>query len=86
MLFIYEGDAKNMQKKFELKKTNTHEFHVVVFYENSVKKIGVPMPTAKNRFQVLNLHHKIIYFKEYLTSWKIHFGEVIIDSARLFIF
>ena len=46
---------------------NNSAFPIVVFYKKNRLKIGFPMPTARNRFQILNLHpkkylqNKIIY-------------------------
>ena len=35
-------------------------------------KIGFPMPTAKNRFQILNLHHKKHILKKHSLKTNIY--------------
>ena len=49
-------------------------------------KIGFPMPTDKNRFQILNLHPKKHVFKKTKTKKNMVLKEKItLNIARIFI-
>ena len=56
-----------------LKPSIPHGSQIVVFYKKNKEKIGFPMPTPKNGFQILNLHPKIHIFKEKNTLFLMYF-------------